>query len=633
MLGLVGVFGFVVHNQFSGDGEEVASANDEKKPGPAGSLGTEGDPNAANDPFAEKEPGGGEPNAAEPGVSSLVLNGQDEPSPDAELNGLLSDQFEPGIGGQTGGAGATDDPFGNTEPAGTAPGSINVASRDSVFGGPSSFDSQPANDSFGANDPFGTEPTGASSLPDAGPLVSQNDPSGLGASQPAAMLPDADLLTGGPQVGTTTADPFGADPFSSQPAAGSSSKPANERPLGLFDDKPAGGSSTSGTALAGRRGDAFDSGFSSESGLGQSGGLNAPLPGEAGFGSEPTGSLPSVASNGGLPGSLPESDPFGQPSLGNSEPSLDPAPLGNEPLLGNSSASPVMLGNDLEPAEPFGTEPTNEFKTPVVAGQNDPFGGSRLSSQPTLDSPGTLDSRGAFGSATDSTTTIRPRPAAGTLASGGSTYTVEESDSFWSISKKVYGTSRYFEALQKYNRAKIDDPKKLKPGMVLDTPSAAILADYLDGGAVVSPQAIADGGRSRSGLPTAASSMPATVGSPRSTGSPAGFSGGILPIEPTGESETVQTVASSPSATTVGDSTKAGFFIGNQGYPMYRVANGDTLTAIAADHLGRASRWKQIFRMNQDALKSPDALAPGVVLKLPGDASRVPLIDRTSSLR
>jgi len=37
--------------------------------------------------------------------------------------------------------------------------------------------------------------------------------------------------------------------------------------------------------------------------------------------------------------------------------------------------------------------------------------------------------------------------------------------------------------------------------------------------------------------------------------------------------------------------------------------------------------------MNRDQLQSPDKLQIGMHLKLPADASRVPLVDRTSSLR
>ena len=628
VLGLVGVFGFVVHNQFNGDGDQVASNDDESTPGPEGTLGEEGDPNAATDPFADGQPGGGDLNAAQPGDGSLEQNGQGEQSPDAQLNELLSDQFEPGLDGQPGGTPAGSlvagpDSFENSNPTGLPDGSMNVASRDAVFGGPSGLESQPA------SDPFDTQPGGAGTLPDISPGLSQNDPSGTGAGLPAATLPEGDLLGGSPAggIGSSTVEPLGSQPFTSEPADTTGAMPLGERPRGLFDDEPVAGTSSGETNLADGPGDAFNPGFSSESSLGQPSGLSKPLPGGPGLSSSPADDslLPTVGGESSL-----ASDPFSQPSLDSGQPSLDPASPANDLLLGNSEPSPATLGNDLLPGDsspgtlsgqPFGSELADDFQSPVVADQNDPFNSGGLSSPSAFDSSG------------GSTTTVGPGIGVGAAAIGGNTYTVQEADSFWSISKKVYGTSRYFEALQKYNRAKVDDPKKLKPGMVLDTPLASILGDYLDGSTVVSPQAIADGNRSRSGLPTAADSLPATIGVDQPAANPAGLSGGILPIEPTGESETVQTVASSPSATTVGDRQKAGFFIGNQGYPMYRVASGDTLTAIAADHLGRASRWKQIYRMNQQALKSPDRLAPGLVLKLPGDASRVPLIDRTSSLR
>ncbi|MBI1311804.1 LysM peptidoglycan-binding domain-containing protein [bacterium] len=686
VLGLVGIFGFVVYNQFSGDGDQVASTDDDGKTVPKGTLGAESDPKSATDPFAEGQPGDDDPNAAAPGSATLAQIGSDEPPLAGDLNAPLNDQFEPGLGGQTGAVGSADpfaapasDSFESAEPGGSTGSGMNVASRDSIFGGPagsgasaSGFESQPAVDSLPGVSPFGSEPVVAGSLPEVDPLLSQNDSAGLGASdpfgaggslgasQPAAMLPEGDLLSGSPSPGTgaLSSESFGSEPFGSQAAAGSGATSIGERPRGLFDSELAGNRKPTKDArpardtLAGGQRDAFDSGLSSSDSLGQSGNLNAPLPDGSGFASEPaagslplsSNSLPTVAGDGGLSGS----GPFGQPVGGNRDSESGSPQLGNDSLMTDSPSSPARLGNDLLPAdagpgalssEPFGSEPADGFKAPVVADQNDPFGRSGLSSsgRSGLSSPSVFDSPSGFESATGSATTVRSgssqRSDAGAATLDDSIYTVEESDSFWSISRKVYGTSKYFEALQRYNRSKVDDPKKLKPGMVLDTPSPSILADYLDGGTPASPQAIADGGRSRSGLPTAASSLPVTAGTNRSEGNPAGLSGDILPIEPAGDSEAVQTVASAPTNTTIGDSQKAGFFIGNQGYPMYRVASGDTLTAIAADHLGRASRWKQIYRMNQAALKSPNELAPGLVLKLPGDASRVPLIDRTSSLR
>lgn len=49
----------------------------------------------------------------------------------------------------------------------------------------------------------------------------------------------------------------------------------------------------------------------------------------------------------------------------------------------------------------------------------------------------------------------------------------------------------------------------------------------------------------------------------------------------------------------------------------YTVQKGDTLSAIARQHYGKASRWHAIFDANRDQLDDPDLIRPGQVLKLP----------------
>ncbi|HMB44053.1 MAG TPA: LysM peptidoglycan-binding domain-containing protein [Luteimonas sp.] len=49
----------------------------------------------------------------------------------------------------------------------------------------------------------------------------------------------------------------------------------------------------------------------------------------------------------------------------------------------------------------------------------------------------------------------------------------------------------------------------------------------------------------------------------------------------------------------------------------YTVVKGDTLSAIAKHHYGKASAWHAIFEANRDVLKDPDHIYPGQVLKLP----------------
>ena len=49
----------------------------------------------------------------------------------------------------------------------------------------------------------------------------------------------------------------------------------------------------------------------------------------------------------------------------------------------------------------------------------------------------------------------------------------------------------------------------------------------------------------------------------------------------------------------------------------YTVKAGDTLGAIAKEHLGSAGAYMKIFDLNKDQLTDPDKIKPGQVLKLP----------------
>jgi LysM repeat protein len=50
----------------------------------------------------------------------------------------------------------------------------------------------------------------------------------------------------------------------------------------------------------------------------------------------------------------------------------------------------------------------------------------------------------------------------------------------------------------------------------------------------------------------------------------------------------------------------------------YTVKAGDTLSAIAKEHLGSANAYMKIFEVNRDQLTDPDKIKPGQVLKIPG---------------
>ena len=171
----------------------------------------------------------------------------------------------------------------------------------------------------------------------------------------------------------------------------------------------------------------------------------------------------------------------------------------------------------------------------------------------------------------------------------GDTYQVEPSDNFWTISRKKYGTGRYFMALAQHNAQVIPDPKRMKPGVTIATPSARSLEQAY-------PQLI-----------------PKTA-----------------PADPiqTASAATPAFTAQAPAAVPLPESAEldAGFFVANDGTPMYRVGREDTLSGIAQRHLGRSSRWVQVFELNRDVLTDGNTLKIGALLRLPADASRVDLV-------
>lgn len=166
----------------------------------------------------------------------------------------------------------------------------------------------------------------------------------------------------------------------------------------------------------------------------------------------------------------------------------------------------------------------------------------------------------------------------------GETYTVQPNDNFWNISRKRYGAGRYYMALAMHNRRTVSDPKRMKPGVVISTPDATVLEQQY-------PEA----------MPKAAADSSDSVNSTRSR----------------------QSV----------DSERSGYFVGENGEPMYRVGPRDTLTDIAKTHLNRTSRWVQILNMNRNVLRDGNELKVGTVLRLPADASRVRVAESASTFR
>lgn len=138
-------------------------------------------------------------------------------------------------------------------------------------------------------------------------------------------------------------------------------------------------------------------------------------------------------------------------------------------------------------------------------------------------------------------------------------YYVEPGDSFWKIAQKIYGDGGYFKALQAYNRVRYPKPGKLDIGDEILTPRAGELQEKY---AHLCP-------KKRKVKP----------GSPTIT---AAASSRLRPGR------------------------------------MYVVEEGDTLYDIARYELGAASRWPEIYELNQGRLgRDMDYLRPGTKLSLP----------------
>jgi nucleoid-associated protein YgaU len=137
---------------------------------------------------------------------------------------------------------------------------------------------------------------------------------------------------------------------------------------------------------------------------------------------------------------------------------------------------------------------------------------------------------------------------------------VQDGENYTTISKRVYGSGRYFSALAVFNQHRIPEPKKMRPGMLVLTPPVDVLvARY--------PQLFEDL-----------------------------------------HSKTVE---------------PAEFLILEDNSPAYRVGERETLSEISERFLGRSARWVEIYRLNQSIVNDPNKLKPGTILALPADAVEV----------
>lgn len=191
-------------------------------------------------------------------------------------------------------------------------------------------------------------------------------------------------------------------------------------------------------------------------------------------------------------------------------------------------------------------------------------------------------------------------------------YTVQPNDNFWQISKNVYGTARLFKALTAHFEQQGVTSQRLRAGMQLPMPSRGDLEAHFSALIDKAPAAIQPAGGTSSPVLARGREMfssPTLSGTPVVVGPQLGTPDVMSPAGPT---------LAVPEGEDAGN-----FYVGDQGQPMYTVGSDDTLTSIAQRHLGRASRWNEIFELNKSVLQTPDRLRPGLVIQLPGDASNI----------
>lgn len=154
---------------------------------------------------------------------------------------------------------------------------------------------------------------------------------------------------------------------------------------------------------------------------------------------------------------------------------------------------------------------------------------------------------------------VRQVSTGATTDSNAREYVVQPNDNIWKVSEKVYGSGAYFRALIQHNSRWLENPRELRIGDVIRTPSVTELTEKYPDLCPKVRRAAREGNRFTS------------VGVSRNG--------------PTRE---------------------------------YHVQENDTLFDIARFELGQGSRWVEIYELNKGVLTEDfNYLPPGTVLQLP----------------
>lgn len=165
---------------------------------------------------------------------------------------------------------------------------------------------------------------------------------------------------------------------------------------------------------------------------------------------------------------------------------------------------------------------------------------------------------------------------AGTGGTGGTTYIhyVQGGQSLADIARQHYGNPEFAAAIAQTNPTKVDRDGQVRAGARLEIPplGSPVFSRLFE--PVHAPHA------ARIDIPM----LPDRPAGPTATNPPA---------------EVASAAVASPSTKTI------------------EVQPGDTLSQLAADHLGTATRWKEFLEANPDQLPSDQSLRSGMTLRLP----------------
>lgn len=607
MMLLTGVFGFMVYQRWNSDRPtDLALAGELRKQ-------LEDSKEQVDDQAEEDDVFGTEPTLAEPmpvadtsdpfGAAPLAANvaQPNAAQPNAMFEESLGNPFEESSTSDFAAAEKAkppvDDLFGNT------PGKAEVTNA----AAPETAQPEPAPAMAASDSPFGESPTPAPAA-DENPFGAAPEaaPSAAPSVAGDAMTPPAEAMAATPEPTPPAEDVMPFAPTDPSVAAADLPReiPATAAPAAATPLPPAGNSEAAmpkesspepelATAEAEPFGAAEMEAASAEpsgDGLPASPFTEDTKPAEAAnMAAAPQAETSADAAAPATPATPPEDDPFG--AMAASPFSADPPPGAEPPAESPGEAfamdaQPMGDKVDVDKVEesPFGAAPSmpgeGVASSPPAPAEEEisPFGaapdaGAATASAKPPAQP--TEEMSPFGAAPDTATPggnesltnsgMPPSQPAPEVASNPE-YVVKPNDTYWTISQAVYGSPVYAQALAQFNAATIPDPNRLTPGMKVPTPALEVLKERYG-------TLIATGSR------------------------------GMASAQP-----------------------RMGFFLTETGDPAFRVSSSDTLQDIAQAHLGRPSRWVQIFEMNREVIGDPDKLEPGTILRLPVDASRVRLV-------